>query len=381
MAWWDTLFDLGSSVLDFAKSNPTTTGAALGLLTGGFKGEYGEKNLQNTALGGALGFAAGQASDFFRPGAGGAATAPNVTGAPAPTASTMPSATPAGGLFSGSNPSLFSSSPSNASITGDFGGIGTPSMATAPNFYDRVSNASNTNLSNALYTAKTADAVGGAAKQLPGIEALDKLQGGLDTVRGYADKYSGVADVGLKIGSAVAGQENARKQRQMMEEYERRRSAADAENKSIVDKQNALTQLRADEYMAMDPNRYGARAYASTVAGVKSKADQARAAAMAKGSSAATADAERRRALLSASTQGVEAADSAWNKVEGARRAGLSSINYKGYETPTYDAGYAETLGKTANAETQGLYKLGEDILGVNKKKAEDEVKPDTTGY
>ena len=72
MAWWDDLLSFGTKVYeaakpvaetawDFAKENPTTTGAALGFLTGGGTGDYGSNNLRNTLGGAALGYTAGQA--------------------------------------------------------------------------------------------------------------------------------------------------------------------------------------------------------------------------------------------------------------------------------------------------------------------------------
>lgn len=352
MSWWNDVFDWASSaastVKDFAVANPGAAGAIASGLTGGFQGKYGENNFGNLAGGYALGTLAGGLANYGSGTSGmKAPTSADVSGASAPaaTASDWTSAAPTSAT---TLPTV-----SQGATTGTWGGAGVQTASEmGQGFKDYMAGAGSTPSTGILDTASTS----------------------LKTLRESAKPYQDVIGLGMKGLSALAGMDAGRKADQMREDYANRSAAANAENAANVQKKNVLVDQQAADYQAIDPQRTAAKAYATTTGQLRGKADEYETRMLGKGYSPATAAAEKRRALLGASTSGVTAAESARTGAEATRRAGLQSIGYAKQDTPSYDASYINDIANGGQRSTAGAYGLLDDVLGRSKSKAEDQV-------
>lgn len=412
-----------STAWDVAKENPLATAGVIHGLTSG--GDFGQRLTEAAKWGGAgyLGDQALGTSNWSwgsgTPGMSAPTSLPTSSGASGPLSGSAWNNAGTGAMYTGPASSVTVAS-SPAATGGDFGGMhaettqaagGLPSMDTNPNYYDRipnasnsalstgasssglstpaglsmsgnpnaydrVTNASNTNLPGAAYTADMASKVGGPAAE-GGSGVLDKMNAGLKTVRDTSQKYGDLVGLGIKGYAALQGQEQGKKADEYLRRQEERQTQADEANKGIVDKQNTLTQQRADEYQAMDPQFYAAKAY-SDVMGRQSRAANANAQSeMNRGYSAATAAANKRRAMLGASTGATTAAEAARSQREGTRMAGLSGIKYSTYSPTPFNNTMYEAIANSGNAQTEGAVKFFDDLTGLQTGKAKEQVQQD----
>jgi len=369
MAWyddiWDFASDVGGAAWDFAKENPALAGAGAGLVAHHLTGGKGEDNLAAAGLGAALGSGASMAYETYNAptaateGTYNPATAPTPSSGIAPSAAVGSSAasvgtgvaantTDARGGYGAYSPEVSG----NTGITGDTGGdmMGPPvSAAGTPTLANR--------LSMGMNTAKS----------------------GLQTVRKFGADNEDVLRLGGKALSAYMGSQaktaSTAPVQAYNEKYAAAKDAVTATNTGLVDKQNAIADQQAADYTAINPQRSGQQAYASTLSRIAGQAQNNATAETNKGYSAATVAANKRRGLVGASTGATTAAGAATAAAEGTRRAGLNSVKYTPQSTSGYDSAYAGSLQDVGGSNaTQGAYGLVDDVFGLSKKKADEQV-------
>ena len=197
MAWWDDLLSFGSKVYEtakpaaetawnFAKENPTVTGAGLGLLTGGGTGNYGSNNFRNAMTGGAAGFAAGQ---MF----GGGTSAPSQVAA-------------------GMAPQVPQQDGITNWIAGNAGKVGEASAAGAAN-----------------YAAPTAFGAG----------VGDAVTKGMGELASFGKKYQAPLKVGMQVASTLDKRERVKNTENMLRDQANQEANLNAENRRLVDDSNA----------------------------------------------------------------------------------------------------------------------------------------------
>ena len=340
MAWYDDAWDMakqfGGAAMDFAKENPQIAGAGAGLAVHHLTGGKGEDNLQAMGLGAALGGAANYvAGNWGAPGA--APTEGTAPSAPAPVSSSATMGTGATGAGSAANAvdarGGYGDYAGSAGITGDTGGT-----------------------------------------------MMNTLNAGLKGIRKFGDDNQDLVGLAGKGISAYLGSQAKSKAAAPVqaynEQYRGKADAAMAANAALANKKNALVDQQAADYMAIDPQRSGQQAYAGTLSRISGQAQKAAEAETGKGYSAATVAANKRRGMVGATTGATTAAEAARAGAEGTRRAGLGSIQYKEQDVPSYDASYATgtQAANTAAGTTEGAYSLYEDVFGLSKKKADEQV-------
>ena len=327
MAWWDTIIDAGSGIWDWAKQNPTTAGAVAGLVTGGGTGNYGEANFRNAAGGAAIGYTAGQ---LF-----GGSSAP-ITGDTGPSAGrqNVPS------FSSGEVSSAVAPTTVSVAAPTSFGSMGSPNFDTmsGSEFEKYASGGGGSTLESVFNTAK--DSVG--------------------KVQQFGKQYAAPIDLGLKgmklLGDRAASEAQGNAQR----DYAARLDQADAAQNARSDELGS--QIRSTN----DVGNETRRAYASTVDRAGAQAAGLKKTIMAKGGSAATAEAEARRARIAGSTGAVSAATTAGQTAGKNMVAGLSSLKYS---NPSAAAATArETAAGIDAGRNNDLYAFGQYALGNPNK-------------
>ena len=338
MAWWDTIFDViktgASAAKDFAVANPGTAGAIASGLTGGFQGKYGSNNLGNIAGG----YLAGTALSGVTNSMGSPASETGRLNTP------MPTPASATGIF---NPgaTISSVAPAASTATGSFG-----SMGSGP-------------LSGAAWE--------NAPSQLESV--FSKGKSTLGAVRQFGADNQDVLRLGGKAVSAYLGAQESDRIAGLQRDYATQRSAADAENRAIVGKKNALAdEVTATTMSTMDPQNQAQRAWASTQAATKRGIDRNNASGM----STSAKVAENRRAMLTGSTAGVSNATQAYDTASTGRRAGLQAAAgmYTGNATPTYDDAYEQAVQNNGAGTASGAYGLLDDVFALSKDKADKQV-------
>ena len=346
MAWyddaWELAKDFGGAAWDFAKENPALAGAGAGLVAHHLTGGKGEDNLQAMGLGAALGAGADYVAGNW-----GASEA-------APTA----------GMGAGTGAAPSAPAPTSSAATA---GLGVTGPGSADTYAARSGSGS------------YADSAGITGDT--GGTTMNKLSAGLKGIREFGAQNEDVLRLAGKGLSAYLGSQAKGKAAAPVNAYnEQYRAKADeamAANTALAGKKNALVDQQVADYLAVDPQRAGKQAYAGTLSRISGQAQKAAEAETGKGYSAATVAANKRRGVVGATTGATTAAESARAGAEGTRRAGLSSIQYKEQAVPTYDAAYAggmQDAGKDAAGTTEGAYSLYEDVLGLSKKKADEQV-------
>lgn len=395
----DTGSSAASTVVDFAKNNPLATAGIVHGLTSG--GDFGQRAGEALKWGG-LGYAADTAlgSNQWFSGQG-SAYGTGTPGLQAPSTASGPSS---GSAWNNSTvgtgavqtaPGVTVSTPTVGG--GDFGGMHSEVTQAAGSEAGNVTHgsyipapsagaglstgASSAGLSNATSSGSSGPLSGTAWDNSGGTatagRVMDKVNGGLQTIRNVSKQYGDVVGLGIKGYSALQGIEQGKKAQEYMEQQARQRQEAMDQNKAIVDKQNALTEQRANEYLAMDPQYYAAKAYSDVMGRQAQAANQLESTELSKGYSAATAAANKRRAMLGASTGASTAAESARAQREGTRMAGLAGIRYSTQATPTFDSGYYNAVANSGRAETEGAVKFLDDLTGLQTNKAKDQVQQD----
>jgi hypothetical protein len=348
MAWWDTIFDViktgASAAKDFAVANPGTAGAIASGLTGGFQGKYGSNNLGNIAGG----YLAGTALSGVANSMGSPASETGRLNTP------MPSAASATSSF---NPGVAASTvtPAASAATGSFGSMGSSSYFGGG--YD-----------GARFAGLGA---GAAPSQLESV--FSKAKSALGNVRQFGADNQDVLRLGGKAVSAYLGSQESDKVAGLQRDYAAQRSAADAENRAIVGKKNALAdEVTATTMSTMDPQNQAQRAWASTQAATKRGIGRNNASGMSTSAKAA----ENRRAMLTGSTAGVSNATQAYDTASAGRRAGLQTAAgmYTGNATPTYDGAYEQAVRNNGAGTTSGAYGLLDDVFDLSKDKADKQV-------
>ncbi len=327
MAWWDSLIE---TVFNFAKSNPATTGAIVSGLTGGFQGKYGENNLANIAGGAALGYGAGKVAEYL---GGSGAMTPTFTGGTAPTP-------PTGGSVGLSIPGATGAA-ANTVVQG---------AGSTPNVWGYA-----------------ADGMGPPASAMgTSVGLLDEGMAGLEKIGGVAKKYQPLLDIGAKGVSALAAKDAAEKQEEYMRKYQQQSDAAMASQQAAADKTN---KAREDVYLDQRAQVAGAGLEAQKGVDVRTAGDIAELNQNKTLSSAARA-ALKQKALVAGSKAGAQAFSSA----DKAARAGLSAPTYSSVSSPTYSSTYANDIASASKAGSQGMMELYEDVTGLRKKKATEQV-------
>lgn len=325
MAWWDSIID---TVFNFAKSNPALTGAIASGLTGGFQGKYGENNLGNIAGGAALGYGAGKLAE-----SAGLMTPSGVPSAVAPVAQSVGSA-----------------------------GLSVPGAVATP--VAQVATAA-APVSNAWGYA--ADGMGPPLSAMgESIGPFDSAMAGLEKVQGVAKKYQPVFDLGAKGLSALQGMKDSDAQRAYMDKYQRQ---ADEATAATTDAINRTNKAREDVYLDQRANVAQAGLRAQKGIDVRTAADM-REIDSAQGLSGAAREALKRKASVAGAKSGAQA----FSGADYQARAGVQAPSYAGLSAPTYSANYADDIGKASKATTEGMMGLYEDITGLRKSKANQQV-------
>ena len=329
MAWWDTIIDAGSGIWDWAKQNPTTAGAVAGLVTGGGTGNYGEANFRNAAGGAAIGYTAGQ---LF-----GGSSAP-ITGDTGPSAGRQN----APSFSSGEVSSAVAPTTVSAAAPTSFGSMGSPNFDTmsGSEFEKYASGGGGSTLESVFNTAK----------------------GSVGKVQQFGKDYAAPIDLGLKgmklLGDRAASEAQGNAQR----DYAARLDQADAAQNARSDELGG--QIRSTN----DVGNETRRAYAGTMDRANTQAAGLKKTIMAKGGSAATAEAEARRARIAGSTGAVSAATTAGQTAGKNMVAGLSSLKYS---NPSAAAATArETAAGIDTTRSNDLYEFGQDVFGTPSRTA-----------
>lgn len=327
MAWWDDAFDIftggAQNLWNFAKENPTIAGAGIGLITGGGTGNYGEANFRNAAGGAAIGYTAGQ---LF-----GGSSAP-ITGDTGPSAGRQN----APSFSSGEVSSAVAPTTVSAAAPTSFGSMGSPNFDTmsGSEFEKYASGGGGSTLESVFNTAK--DSVG--------------------KVQQFGKQYASPIDLGLKGLRTLGGMDARAKQRSALDAYAASEEQANAE-------QNANTRALSDQIKSTnDVGNETRRAYAGTMDRANTQAAGLKKTIMAKGGSAATAEAEARRARIAGSTGAVSAGTTAGQNAGKAMVAGLSGLKYSAPSTSAANArAQSAALG---DADWKDLYAFGQDVFG-----------------
>lgn len=333
MAWWDDIIEKATGaagdIWGWAKQNPTTAGAVAGLVTGGGTGNYGSANLRNTLGGAAVGYTAGQ---IF-----GGTGAP-ITGDTSPSAGRLnvPSVT------SGEVSSAVAPTTVSAAAPTSFGSMG------APNF---------DNMSGSEFEKYAA---GGSGSTLESV--FNTAKDTVGKVQQFGKQYAAPIDLGLKGLRTLGGMDARAQQRAALDQYAASEEAANAE-------QNANTRALSDQIKSTnDVGNETRRAYAGTVDRANTQAAGLKKTIMAKGGSAATAEAEARRARVAGSTGAVSAGVTAGQNAGKAMVAGLSGLKYS---APSANAANARSQSAAlGDADWKDLYAFGQDALGNPNKVA-----------
>lgn len=331
-AWYETAWDIATG--DWGSlAKDAAIGAGTGLVLHHLTGGKGEDNL--TAAG--LGAAGGAALNYF-----GSDYAPSrmfsgnpIVGDSAPSAGrqNVPSFTSGEVATTAAAPTVTTAAP-----TSSFGSMGTGGYA--------------------------ADGMGPPTSAAPSqLESVfSKAKTGLGKVQQFGKDYAAPIDLGLKgmklRGDRAASEQQAKAQR----DYAARLDQADAAQNARSDELGG--QIRSTN----DVGNETRRAYASTVDRAGAQAAGLKKTIMAKGGSAATAEAEARRARIAGSTGAVSAATTAGQTAGKNMVAGLSSLKYS---NPSAAAATArETAAGIDAGRNNDLYEFGQDVFGTPSRTA-----------
>lgn len=329
MAWWDTLIDVGSDVWDWAKQNPTTAGAVAGLVTGGGTGNYGEANFRNAAGGAAFGYTAGQ---LF-----GGSSAP-IAGDTGPSAGRQN----APSFSSGEVSSAVAPTTVSVAAPTSFGSMGSPNFD---------------NMSGSEFEKY---ASGGGGSTLESV--FSKAKTGLGKVQQFGKDYAAPIDLGLKGMKLLGNRAASEQQANALRDYAARSEASTAAQNARSDELG--NQIRSTN----DVGNETRRAYASTVDRAGAQAAGLKKTIMAKGGSAATAEAEARRARINGSMGAVSAGTTAGQTAGKNMVAGLSSLKYSDPNKAAADA--RETAAGIDATRSKDLYAFGQDVFGTPSRTA-----------
>lgn len=313
MSWWDSIVDIGSSIWDFAKENPTTAGAIAG---GAYNAATGKNIIEGVGAGAALGYGAGRIFGGTGTGVG------SIPGTSAPTggsASSVGAWTPSVNTTTIEGVNAASSGATQAATAGDFGGY------------------------------------------LQG--AVDKTSGVLSDVKNWGKQNKEVAQLGIQLVGGLQGNQQAQKLNDMRQQQLERQNAATDKNNALSDEANATAR-------AYDPTNLGVRGYASAMAAGGRNLDAIDNSAT---TSTAAKTALKSKARVDASKAGVSAYQSGYDT--GTRtQAGLRR-NYSGgtYDSGLY--GDIAQSNKDSTSNITGLLEnyLGNPTAGLKRKEAEDQ--------
>lgn len=257
MAWWDDVVSfvskawdvakpVANTAWDFAKENPTLTGAGLGLITGGGTGDYGSNNFRNAVTGGAAGYAAGQ---LF----GGGSSASQPVAGMAPSTTQMPSGA---ATYFGTNADV-----------GKFAGVGsTAAAASAPTAF--------------------------------GAGVGEAVTSGMDELASFGKKFQTPLKVGMQLASTLDKRERVKGTESLLRDQANQEAAINADNRRIIDDTNAAERA----YSAMAPKNAYSNVINATGRAVKAAGMDPY------GAQTATQKKARQRALSLAGTTGATTA-------------------------------------------------------------------------
>lgn len=344
-AWYETAWDIATG--DWGSvAKDAAIGAGTGLVLHHLTGGKGEDNL--TALG--LGAGAGAALNYFGSdyapsrlisgwtgGGGGGAPGIGDTASASAGRQNVPSFT------SGEVSSAVAPTTVSVAAPTSFGSMGSPNFD---------------NMSGAEFEKFAAG--GGEDSALESV--FSKAKTGLGKVQQFGKDYAAPIDLGLK-GMKLRGDRAASEQQaNALRDYAARLDQADAAQNARSDELG--NQIRSTN----DVGNETRRAYASTVDRAGAQAAGLKKTIMAKGGSAATAEAEARRARIAGSTGAVSAATTAGQTAGKNMVAGLSSLKYS---DPNKAAADARSIAAGIDTtRSNDLYEFGQDVFGTPSRTA-----------
>ena len=340
-AWYETAWDIATG--DWGSvAKDAAIGAGTGLVLHHLTGGKGEDNL--TALG--LGAGAGAALNYFGSdyapsrlirgwtgGGGGGAPGIGDTASASAGRQNVPAFTSGEVSTAAAAPTV-----STAAPTSSFGSMGTGGYA--------------------------ADGMGPPTSAAPSqLESVfSKAKTGLGKVQQFGKDYAAPIDLGLKGMKLLGDRAASEQQANALRDYAARLDQADAAQNARSDELG--NQIRSTN----DVGNETRRAYASTVDRAGAQAAGLKKTIMAKGGSAATAEAEARRARINGSMGAVSAGTTAGQTAGKNMVAGLSSLKYS---NPSASAADARSIAAGIDTtRSNDLYEFGQDVFGTPSRTA-----------
>ena len=360
MSWWDSIIDFGRSavsavrpVVDFARENPTLTGAVVGGLAGGGRGA-----LKGAALGYGLGNLMGSqgsfepppVTQFFGGQPGGWSNAsdgrPNSSGLRLPgQTSTSFDGTGSVGLGQLTAPlrtglamddAGSTNAVSQASITGDFGAMrGASGLTMGPQ------------------TAST--------PMLQG-SGLSQITSGMRQVARFGQENPELTRAGVQLAASLATRGDRRRANQLMEQALQQNQQANARNIQVADNANRDAERLSDvAWSNVNPQNMAARSYAQSLMQGERGVERLNA-LRDRGVAPSVVEAEKRRARLATSRNAV----TAWNSgMDTGQQLQTSTLQAAGGLRRNYDAplSAAQTARTNVADDTANITRLLESYL------------------
>lgn len=327
---WEVISGAGSAVADWASANPELAGAAAGATIGAATGS--NNPLRDAGIGAVLGTGYRNFSQ-------------------------LPSAPGSSGATSSATPQF--NAPTNVQMLPG-GNTVTPSTGAGMDFNGYFGGG---------YDGEGFSGVGATAS-MPQVSSglqgtMDKLKGGLNTVRQFTKQNQDIMDIGAKGVSAYLRVKDGEARDAYMQKYRQQVDDATAANTARINAQN-----KAAEDMYLDSRANVAQAGLRAEKGVQGQI----AGQLAGLDAASRLDPTARAALKQkARVSGAKAGAQAFSTADAYARAGLRAPEYATQNAPSYDATYANDIGKASRDTTAGLVGLYDDITGSGKRKAVDQ--------
>lgn len=333
MAWYDDLWgaitDFGSTAVDWAKANPELAGAAAGATIGAATGS--DNILRDAGIGAGLGYGYRNYSQL----------APTIGSSDAGSAATPQFNAAAGAQSLPGGNTVAPAAGAGIDFGGYFGGD------------------------------YKGDGFSGVGSSAPGVTSglqgtMDKLKGGLNTVRDFTKQNQDVMSLGAKGLSALQGMQDDAAREAYMKKYRQQADDTAAANTARINSQN-----KAAEDVYLDSRANVAQAGLRAEKGIQSQVAQQ----MAGLDTSSGLDSAAKAALKQkAQVAGAKAGSQAFSVADTNARAGIRAPQYATQNAPSYDSTYARDIGDASKNTTAGLMGLYDDVTGTSKRKAQDQV-------
>lgn len=328
MSWWDSLIDFGSSVVDYAKENPTTAGAIAG---GVYNAVTGKNIIEGAGAGALLGYGAGQifgsGGNGVVPGSGGS-TSVGASGAGS-AATNIGSYVPTVNTTTLAGIDAASTGATQAATAGDFGNYGS------------------------------------------------KITGALGDLQSWGKKNAPLAQLGIQGATALYSMNQNDKLTKMRQDAVSRGEQVNAKNDAVADAANKDADALSTTAANYDPRNLGVRAMADSYAA------GGRDVAAIEGNtnlSSAAKTALATKAKVGASKNAVSGFQSGYDTGVKTQSGLYSTANglRKNYSGNGYDATLAGDISAANKADSANLTAMLENYLGspsavLSKKKAEEQ--------